>query len=114
MKPWKIVGSIVILLVLSGVLYFVNTRIWIDKYEMNGDTLVFDNNVYFRKDTLSESDTNYLGKSIGIAVDGTRSITDYIWPNWILEYKDDKKHNRIFVRGLMDLGAVYIKEPNNI
>ncbi|MBO7745765.1 hypothetical protein I8J29_16270 [Paenibacillus sp. MWE-103] len=110
MKPWKIVGLLVILLILGGVFYFLDTRFWIDKYKMNGDTLVFENNVYISKHSLTESDTSNLGKTIGIAVYKKRSITDYLWPDWVIEYKNEKNHNRIFVRGLMDLGNVYIKQ----
>ena len=110
MKPWKIVGLLVILLILGGVFYILDTRIWIDKYEMNGDTLVFANNVYISKNSLSESDTSNLGKKIGIAINRKMTITDYIWPDWVIEYKSDKNHNYILVRGLIDLGNVYIKQ----
>lgn len=110
MKAWKICASVVILFIIIVLFYFLETRIWIDKYELQGDTLVFENNHYIRKSTLSESDTDNLGKTIGIAVLRKRTITDYIWPNWIFEYKDDKEHHHIFVRGLMDLGSTYIKQ----
>lgn len=95
---------------LGILLYFLNTRVWIEKYTLMGDTLRFENNVYISKGANSESDTDNLGETIGIAVSGKRTVADYIWPVWIYEYKDDKEHNRIFVRGLMDLGSAYIKQ----
>ncbi|GMK39579.1 hypothetical protein PCCS19_26330 [Paenibacillus sp. CCS19] len=111
MRRWKIVGLVVVLLLGSVIFYFLNTRIWIDKFEMNGDTIIFENHVYVSKGTLSESDTDNLGKKIGVAADGKRTLTDYIWPVWIYEYKDDREqHNRIFAKGLMDLGTVYLKQ----
>jgi hypothetical protein len=110
MKAWKICVSILFILILIVLFYFLDTRIWIDKYKMKGDTLVFENNHYIRQSTLSESEVNNLGKTIGIAVFRKRVMTDYIWPTWIIEYKDDKEHNHIFVRGLMDLGSTFIKQ----
>lgn len=109
MRLWKICASIAVLLVLIALFYFLDTRIWIDKYKVEGDTLVFGDDHYILQNTLSESDTDNLGQNIGIAVSSEREITDYIWPTWVVAYKDDKEHNRIFVRGLMDLGSVYIK-----
>jgi hypothetical protein len=37
---------------------------------------------------------------------------DYIFPFWVMEYENDKEHNRIFVRGFMDLGGVYEKNSD--
>ncbi|RED66131.1 hypothetical protein [Cohnella lupini] len=110
MKRWRIIILLVTFFMICGIFYFLDTRIWINKYGMKGNTLVFENNVYLLKDSLSESDTSNHGKTIGIAVNEKRSITNYIWPNWILEYKNDKYHNHIFVRGIMDMGNVYIKQ----
>src|SRR5689334_11823242 len=109
MKPWKIGLIIGILLILCIPAFFVYTRFCLDLYKMDGNTLTFKNNIYIRSDTLSGSDEQNLGKTIGIAVEGKRTITDYIWPYWVLEYKNDEGHNRIFVRRLMDLGSVYKK-----
>jgi hypothetical protein len=113
MKPKKIIILIVALIISIGVFYFLDTRIWINTYEIKDETLLFESNDYFRKDSLSESDSNNLGQKIGIAVNGKRSLTDYIWPNWIFEYKDDKNHNHVFVKGgLMEMGSVYTKQTD--
>ena len=76
----------------------------------NGKTLIIENSIYTRSDFIASSDEENLGKTIGIAIEGKRIITDYIWPFWVIEYKNDKDHNRIFVRGLMGSGGVYIKD----
>lgn len=108
MKSRKIWLPAVALLIVAALFYFLNTRVWVDKYDIRGDTIVFENNHY----VYENSNTENLGKSIGIAyVEGRkRGITDYIWPEWVYEYKGDKDHERIFVRGLMDLGDTYIKQ----
>lgn len=114
MKIGKVAFIIVILLILSVPGYFLYTRFCIDKFEMsnNGKTLMIYSNIYTRSDLLSISDEENLGKTIGIAMEGKRTITDYIWPFWVMEYKNDEEHNRIFVRGLMNSGGVYIKGSN--
>ena len=63
----------------------------------NGKTLIIENSIYTRSDSISISDEENLGKKIGIAIEGKRTITDYIWPLWVMEYKNDKEHNSIFV-----------------
>lgn len=45
---------------------------------MNGNTLTYKNYSYIRKDSLSDSDDEDLGKTIGIDIEDQRSITDYI------------------------------------
>ena len=104
---------IVVLFVLSIPSYFLYSRFLLDKYEMDDltlNTLRFKNSVYVRMHGDSPPpDTKNPGRTIGIAVYGKRTITDYIWPIWIAEYKNDKGHQRIFVRGLMDVGSVYEK-----
>jgi len=111
MNKWKIVSIIVILFVGSILGFFIYTRFCLDKFQMNenGKTLIIMNNTYTRSDFISISDEENLGKTLGIAEEGKRTITDYIWPFWVMEYKNDKDHNRIFVRGLMGSGGVYIK-----
>lgn len=101
----------VILLILSIPAFFIYTRFCLDKFEMNdnGNTLIINNIIYNRSNSLSASDEENLGKTIGIAIEGKRVLSDYIWPFWVIEYKNDKEHNRIFVRGLMGSGGVYIK-----
>jgi hypothetical protein len=110
MKILKIGLIIIVLFVLCIPTWFIYTRFCLDIYKMNGNTLTYNNSVYVRKDSLSASDQENLGKTIGIAIDGKRSVTDYIWPFWVMDYKNDKKHNRIFVRGLMDFGTMYEKD----
>ena len=112
MKIGKVILIIVILFALVIPGFFIYTRFCLSKFEMNGNgkTLVIENNIYNRSDSISISDEENLGKTIGIAVEGKRTITDYIWPFWVMEYKNDKEHNRIFVRGLMGSGGVYIRD----
>lgn len=113
MKPWKRTALIILsLLILSIPTYFVYTRFCLDKYEMKGETLTLNNSRYVRSNSFSPADGENLGKTIGIAVYGKRTLTDYIWPFWVMEYKNDKDHDRIFVRGLMDVGSVYMKTSN--
>lgn len=109
MKIWK-TGLIIIIIFVSSIpIFFVYTRFCLDKYEMRGDTLIFKNSIYVRNDFFFASDEENLEKTIGIAIDGNRTISDYIWPFWVVEYKNDNEHNRIFVRGLMGSGGVYKK-----
>jgi hypothetical protein len=91
-------------------IWFSYTRLCLPIYEVNGNTLIYKNSVYVRKDALSTSDEENLGKTIGIALDGERTITEFIWPVWVMEYKNRKDHNYIFVKGFMDLGTVYEKD----
>lgn len=107
MKVWKIGLIIAILIVFTISPWFVYTRFCLEKYEISGIVLTCKDSIYVRYDSLSASDEENLGKAIGIAVKGKRTISDYIWPIWVMEFKNDKEHNRIFVRGLMDLGSVY-------
>lgn len=102
----------ILLLILYIPTWFVYTRFFLDKYEMKDNTLKLNNIVYVRKDSFSDTDDDNLGKAIGVGVYGKRKIADLIWPFWVMEYKNDKEHNRIFVRGLMDVGSVYEKASN--
>ncbi|MDP4090160.1 MAG: hypothetical protein Q8930_12925 [Bacillota bacterium] len=112
-KVKKVVLITVSLFVLYIPTWFIYTRFCLAKYEViDGNTIRYKNYVYVRKDSLSETDDKNLGKTIGVAVDEKRTITDYIWPFWVMEYRDDKEHSRIFVRELMDLGSVYTKKPD--
>lgn len=107
MKARKIVLIIVILFVLSIPSYFIYTRFCLSQYKMSGNTLIFRNTIYVLKNSFSAADEEGLGKTLGIAVGEKRTITDYIWPFWVMEYKNDKEYKRIFVRGLMGSGGVY-------
>lgn len=110
MKFRKIALVIGIIFVLYLPISFIYTRFCLDEYKIDGDTLRMNDSIYVRKNSLSGLDTENLGGLVGIAVEGERTMNDYIWPKWVIEYKNDKEHNRIFVRGLMDLGTVYEKE----
>jgi hypothetical protein len=111
MKIWKIILIIVIIFTLCIPGFFIYTRFCLDKFQMskNGKTLIIENSIYTRSESMSISDEENLGKTIGIAVEGKRTITDFIWPFWVIEYKNDKEHNHIFIRGLMGSGGVYTK-----
>jgi hypothetical protein len=52
---------------------------------------------------------SHIGKTIGIGVFPRRTFADLIWPVWIMEYDGDTARDRIFVRGLMDVGTVYVR-----
>lgn len=112
MKIGKVISIIVILCALSISGFFIYTRFCLDKFEMseNGKTLIIKNSTYTRSESMFISDEKNLEKTIGIAIEGKRTITDYIWPFWVMEYKNNKEHSRIFVRGLMGSGGVYIKD----
>lgn len=111
MKIGKVILIIVILFALAITSFFIYTRFCLSQFEMNGngETLIIENSIYTSSSSSSISDEENLGKTIGIAIEGKRIITDYIWPYWVMEYKNDKEHNRIFVRGLMGSGGLYIK-----
>lgn len=111
MKIGKVILIIVILFALATTGFFIYTRFCLSKFEMkgNGKTLIIENSIYTRSDYIYVSDEENLGKTVGIAIESKRTITDYIWPFWVMEYKNDKEHNRIFVRGLMGSGGLYIK-----
>ncbi len=112
LKLSKAILIIVILLILSIPGFFIYTRFCLDKFEMkdNGNTLLINNITYSRSNSFSPSDEEGLGNTIGIAIEGKRSFSDYIWPFWVIEYKNDKEHSRIFIRGLMGSGGVYTKD----
>jgi len=78
----------------SILIYIIYCRFLLDKYIIEGNTLTFNNSIYTCKNSLSASDTENIAKTIGIGINGERTITDYIWPNWVMEYKNDKEHNR--------------------
>jgi hypothetical protein len=116
---WKIVLTIFILCILSVLAWFVYTRFCLDIYQLNygnydGDraTLTLRGVTFVENEGWTGSDTENIGKTIGIAVYKKREFADYIWPIWVIEYKGDKEHNRIFVRGLMDVGNAYTKVSN--
>ena len=79
---------------------------------MKENKIIFNEIVYVREDSLSNSDVENLGKTIGIAFEIEKSVKDYIFPYWVKEYKNDKGHNRIFVRSFMDLGTVYERKSD--
>ncbi|GKU25229.1 hypothetical protein [Clostridium folliculivorans] len=110
MKFKKIFLIIIILIILYIPASFIYTRFCLPQYKMNDNTITYKENVYVRNDSISSFDEKNVGKAIGIAIYKKRTLTDYIWPFWVSEFKDDKEHNRIFVKGLMDLGSEYDKK----
>lgn len=109
MKIMRIGLVTFILFILSVLLWFTYTRFCLPTYIMEGDTLTYKNNVYHIKDYWSASEEENLGKTIGIGVPAKRELTDLIWPFWVIEYKNDREHNSLFVRGLMGSGGPYRK-----
>ena len=109
MKIIKICLIIFIILILSVSVWFVYTRFCLPVYIMNGNAMTYKNDTYLIKDSWSASDEENLGKTIGIGVLGNRTLTDLIWPFWVMEYENDKEHNNLFVRGLMGSGGPYRK-----
>lgn len=112
MKVKRIVLFIVALFILSIIGSFIYTRFCLNEFKMNrnGSTLTIGNSSYTSSGYISSTDEENLGRTIGIAIKGKRTITDYIWPFWVMEYKNDKEHNHVFVRGLMGSGGTYIKD----
>ncbi|KAA9003932.1 hypothetical protein F4V43_10965 [Paenibacillus spiritus] len=87
--------------------YAVHTRTGPDRYEKKGNLLWRDGRVYRLVDVVEDSERKSIGNTVGIAVEGRRTWTDWVFPTWIMEFKQDPGHERLFVRGLMDNGAVY-------
>lgn len=117
----NIIIVVIAVLILIPTVWFVGTRFFVDQYQISydWDTIAFGNDTYFRQNQVYNSDaeaqialddmTGHIGKNIGIAVFPKRSFVDLIWPVWIMEYGDDTSHDQIFVRGLMDVGSIYVK-----
>ncbi len=101
---------VVVLAILSIPGWFIYTRFLLPQYHISGDSLTLDNSVYLRKAIFESSDAENVGSTIGIAVEGERTITDLIWPIWVMEYKNDQAHDHIFVQGLMDVGTAFYKK----
>lgn len=100
---------IFILVILSIPSWFIYTRFCLPIYRMNGTTLKYKNQTYVMKDSRASSDEENLGKTIGIGVGEKRTLTDLIWPFWVIEYKNDKEHNSLYLSGLMSSGGKYNK-----
>ncbi|SHH75304.1 hypothetical protein SAMN02745823_00859 [Sporobacter termitidis DSM 10068] len=110
------------LLILAPAGWFTYTRFCVDRYaiSMDWETITFKGETYIPKKEQYETDADlqaalgymnsHVGKNIGIGVFPKRSFTDLIWPVWISEYDGDKSHGEIFVRGLMDVGSVYVRQ----
>ncbi len=109
MKTGKIVGVFFLSIALCAAAFFLYTRFVMDQYTMEGNTMKYNDAVYVRSETSLASDEENLGKTIGIAIEGKRTLTDLVWPYWVIEYQNDKEHNRLFVRGLMGSGGIYVK-----
>ncbi len=109
MKIKKIGLAIFILLIMYIPVWFIYTRFCLDKYEIEGLTLKRQSVVYVYKNSFFENDEQNIGRTIGIAFEGEKTWQDFVFPYWVMEYKNDKEHNLVFVRGLMDLGGIYEK-----
>lgn len=107
MKFRKIGIILIILFVLSIPSWFIYTRFLLPQYVMSGNTLNFRNAIYVRSDSISASDEENLGSTIGIGVKGKRKLDDFIWPFWIKEYKNDKQFNTLYISGLKGSGGIY-------
>lgn len=114
MKVIKI-GLIIFVVVVLSIIpsWFVYTRFCLDKYLMKDNTLSFENSTYICNEYWSPTDDVNLGKTIGIGVGERRTITDLIWPFWVMEYKDDTEHNSLYISGLMGSGGKYNKVSNS-
>jgi hypothetical protein len=123
-KVVKIVLIIVVaLLVLIPSGWFVGTRFCVDRYvlSMDWETITFKDDIYtpLEEKYASEAELQQsletmnasIGKNIGIAVPPRRSLADLVWPVWVMEYDGDRTHQKIFIRGLMDVGRVYEIKP---
>jgi hypothetical protein len=120
-KIKTIVLAFIALLVLIPASWFTYTRFIIDQYAISPDwvTITYKDAVYlpeykpYASDAEAQDDlaytTSHIGKTIGVAVFPKRSFSDLIWPVWVMEYDGDKAHDHIFVRGLMDVGTVYVR-----
>ena len=105
---WSI-AAIPAFLLLCVLCWFVYTRFLMPVYRMDGELLTYGGTTYVRQDRTSVDDEENLGRTVGIGVEGKRTITDLIWPFWVMEYQSDASHNSLFIRGLMDSGGKYIK-----
>lgn len=113
MKLLKKTLLLIPLLMAAGVLlWFVYTRFCLPLYPMDGNTLTFHNETYVAEERWSFSDEENLGATIGIGVGKERTFADLIWPFWVVEYKGDKEHNSLYLRGLMGSGGKYTKVPS--
>lgn len=119
----KIIVSItLVVLVLCPAGWLFATRFCVDQYALSTDweTITFKGATYspLEEKYASEAELQqsleymnaHIGKNIGIAVPPQRSLTDLIWPVWVMEYDGDRLHHKIFVRGLMDVGRVYVNQ----
>lgn len=101
--------AISVLLLLCVLGWFVYTRFLLPVYRMDGELLFYRGVTYVRQDRVPLDDEESLGRTIGIGIEGKRTITDLIWPFWVLEYQNDADHNSLYIRGLMDSGGKYVK-----
>lgn len=106
----KLISIFIGVLLLCILTFFIYTRFFLDAYVLKVDKLILNNNIYIQSGIVSINDEKNLGKTIGIATKGERTITDLIFPTWVIEFKNDSDHNHLMVKGLMDLGTIYIKK----
>ncbi|MBK1809037.1 hypothetical protein JHL18_00025 [Clostridium sp. YIM B02505] len=110
MKRKKFFLAIPLLIVLYIVSNFVYTMVYLDKYQYTSNgNILFEDSVYVYSKTLTDGDKN-MGKTIGTVKKHDGVIENYFSPTWVRELKDDKQHNKIVVRGLMDFWAIYERQ----
>lgn len=97
----SILGAAVILLGLAACL--LSGRVFTPTCPMAGDgaSLYFGGATYTRDNTLPTYTEQDVGRVVAIGEEGRRTLTDFIWPNWIMEFKNDKGHEHLLLRGLM-------------
>lgn len=98
-----------VLCILGTTAWFVYTRFCLAQYRMDANTLSYNNEIYVMQDYCSTSDEENVGRTIGIGVSDKRTLADLIWPFWVMEFKSDKEHNSLFLKGLMGSGGKYSK-----
>lgn len=108
MKFRKKVILIICLIVLFIPSWFFYKLATLPTYRDDGKTIIYKNNIYVAKD-YNFTDTNSIGKPIGIAIygDRKRKFSDWIFGASVKEFKNDKEHNLIYVSWFMGPEAVY-------
>ena len=109
-KKHKIWSGFLILIALLMLSNFIYTRVYLNKYEFTTDGgLFYKDNVYVTSYAVYD-DTNNIGKLIGTVKERNNTQIDWVFPTYVRELKDDKYHNKIIIRGLMDSWTVYERQ----
>lgn len=109
MKSEKIGWLVVKVIVVCMLIWFLYPRITLPRYIIDGNTLTYKNNVYAGRNYAGEEEIYFDGKTIGIAVHkgSKRILGDFIFVEWVKEYKDGEKDNSICIRTFMGPVEVY-------